>query len=124
MMFNPRFKTISFTDDDRYYSQEAVLTDLINKANKKKYKVLIGIDDISKTQSMVKFLSIFGSTILEGLQVYLIVTGLSQNIEDFSSEKNLTFFKRADSKEIKALNRYDIVYMYEKLLKVDTASAF
>ena len=113
----------SFTDNDHFYSREAVLTDLINKANKKKYKVLIGIDDISKTPSMVEFLSIFGSMILEGSQVYLVVTGLSQNIEDFSSEKNLTFFKRADSKEIKALNRYDIVYMYEKLLKVDTVEA-
>ncbi len=113
----------SFTDNDHFYSQEAVLTDLISRANKKKYKVLIGIDDISKTPAMVKFLSIFGSMILEGLQVYLVVTGLSQNIEEFSSERNLTFFKRADSKEIKTLNKYDIVYMYEKLLKVDTEEA-
>ncbi len=66
---------------------------MIKLANAKKYKVLIGIDDISKTPEMVKLLSMIGSMILEGLRLYLIVTGLSENIEDFSTEKNLTFLK-------------------------------
>lgn len=96
---------------------------MIAAANKKKYKVLVAIDDISKTPEMVKLLSMIGSMILEGMQIYLLVTGLSENIEEFSSEKNLTFFKRADSIEIKALNKYDITAMYQKLLKVDTLEA-
>ena len=96
---------------------------MIETANKKKYKVLIGIDDISKTPDTIKLLSIIGSMILEGAKLYLLVTGLSENIEDFSSEKNLSFFKRADSKEIKLLNKFDITYMYEKLLGVDSIEA-
>ncbi|MCR5777371.1 MAG: hypothetical protein K6G84_08155, partial [Lachnospiraceae bacterium] len=109
--------------NEQLYSEEATLTSMINSANKKKYKVLIGIDDIAKTPEMVKLLSIVGSMILEGLPVYLVVTGLSENIEDFSNEKNLSFFKRADTKEIRGLNRYDITFMYEKLLGVDTKEA-
>ena len=110
-------------ENEHYYSDEAVLTKMIAEANKKKYKVLIGIDDISKTPEVVKLLSIIGSMILEGMEVYLIVTGLTENIEEFSSEKNLTFFKRADSTEIKALNKYDITAMYQKLLKIDAIEA-
>ena len=102
---------------------EATLTKMVATANKKKYKVLVGVDDISKTAEMVKLLSMIGSMLLEGLQIYLVVTGLSENIEDFSAEKNLTFFKRADEREIKELSRYDIAYMYEKLLKVEPAEA-
>ncbi len=113
----------SYTDNDLFYSDEATLTQMIKTANKKKYKVLVGIDDISKTPETIKLLSIIGSMFLEGLQIYLLVTGLSENIEDFSNEKNLSFFKRADSKEIKTLNKFDITYMYEKLLEVDAAEA-
>ena len=102
---------------------EAALSKMMSEANKNKYKVLIGIDDIAKTPETVKLLSMIGAMLLEGIQVYLIVTGLSENIEDFSSEKNLSFFKRADSKEIKALNKYEISYMYEKLLGIDSAEA-
>lgn len=113
----------TFSDNDHLYSDEATLTKMIETANKNKYKVLIGIDDISKTKEIVKLLSIIGSMLLEGLNIYLVVTGLSENIEEFSTEKNLTFFKRADSIEIKGLNKFDITYMYEKLLGVDSAEA-
>lgn len=115
--------TRTLKDNDHFFSEEATLTNMISLANKKRYKVLIGVDDISKTPEMIKLLSIVGSMILEGLNVYLIVTGLSENIENFSSEKNLTFFKRADEREITSLNKFDITYMYEKLLGVDTAEA-
>ncbi|SEL89169.1 hypothetical protein SAMN04487770_12010 [Butyrivibrio sp. ob235] len=113
----------SYTENEHFYSEEATLTKMITIANEKKYKVLVGIDDISKTPEMVRLLSMIGSMQLEGLQIYLIVTGLSENIEDFSSEKNLTFFKRADSREIKGLNKFDIAYMYEKLLGIDSEEA-
>lgn len=113
----------TYRDNEHFYSSEAILTQMIKEANKKKYNVLIGIDDISKTDPMIKLLSIIGSMQLEGIQVYLVVTGLSENIEDFSTEKNLTFFKRADTKEIKNLNKYDVVSMYEKLLNVEPKEA-
>ena len=110
-------------DNEHLFSAEAALTRMIELANKKKYNVLIGIDDISKTGSTVELLSIIGSMILEGCRIYLVVTGLSENIEEFSSVANLTFFKRADTIEMKPLNKFDIKYMYEKLLKVDSDEA-
>ena len=102
---------------------EAALTQMISTANKKKYKVLVGIDDISKTDHTIKLLSMIGSMTLEGLSVYLVVSGLAESIEDLSSEKSLTFFKRADTKETGALNQYDVTYMYEKLLGVEAKEA-
>lgn len=112
-----------YADNDHFYSEEAVLTRMVGIANGKGYNVLVGVDDIARTPEMIRLLSMIGSMILEGLQIYLVVTGLSDNIEDFSSEKNLTFFKRADAIEISALNKYDITYMYEKLLEIDAGKA-
>ncbi|MBR1623827.1 MAG: hypothetical protein IJ675_07980 [Pseudobutyrivibrio sp.] len=113
----------SISANEHYYSDEATLARMISSANENGFKILIGIDDIAKTPEVIRLLSIVGSLLLEGAQLYLLVTGLSENIEDFSSEKNLTFFKRADSKEIKGLNKFDITYMYEKLLNVDSSEA-
>lgn len=118
-----KFIARSYADNDHFYSEEAVLTHMIGIANGKGYNVLVGVDDIARTPEMINLLSMIGSMILEGLQIYLVVTGLSDNIEDFSSEKNLTFFKRADAIEISALNKYDITYMYEKLLEIDAGKA-
>ena len=48
---------------------------------------------------------------------------LAENIEDLSSEKSLSFFKRADAKETKSLNKFDVTYMYEKLLNINSSEA-
>lgn len=113
----------TYSENERFYSEEATLTKMITQASNEGYNILVGIDDISKTPEMVNLLSLIGSMILEGLNIYLVVTGLSENIEDFSNEKNLSFFKRADSLEVKPLNKYDITFMYQKLLGIDTIEA-
>jgi len=111
-------------DNLLYYSPEAELSDMVDKANSKGFKILVGIDDIARTPEMVKFLSIWGAMLLEDRKrIYLVCTGLSKNIEDFTAEPNLTFFKRSDPVEIGSLNRYEISLMYQKLLGVDEKEA-
>ncbi len=46
-------------NNPKYYSEEAELSEMIQIANDKGYKVLVGIDDIARTPEMVKFLSIW-----------------------------------------------------------------
>ncbi len=107
-----------------YYSAESELTEMIQRANDKGYKLLVGIDDIAKTPDMVKFLSIWGSMLLDDRKhIYLVCTGLAKNIEDFTNEPNLTFFKRSDPIETGPLNKYDIALMYRKLLSVDESES-
>ena len=107
-----------------YYSPEAELSEMIQTANDHGYKILVGIDDISRTTEMVKFLSIWGAMLLEDRKhIYFVCTGLSKNIEDFANEPNLTFFKRSDPVEIKALNKYEISRMYQKLLDINENEA-
>ena len=103
----------------QYYSEEAELSEMIQKANEKGYKVLVGIDDIAKTQEMIRFLSIWGAMLLDDRKhIYFVCTGLTKNIEDFTDEPNLTFFKRSDPVEIGPLNRYAVAMMYQELLGI------
>ena len=74
------------SDNDNFYSPEATLVKMIETANKKKYKALIGVDDISKTTSMVELLSMISSIILEGFKIYaydLIWKSISSGEKDF-----------------------------------------
>ncbi len=112
--------TRSTETNSRYYSPEAELSEMIQTANDKGYKILVGIDDIARTPDMVRFLSIWGSMLLDNKKhIYFVCTGLTKNIEDFTDEPNLTFFKRSDPVETGPLNKYEIAAMYRKLLDVD-----
>lgn len=109
---------------DVIYSEEAILDELIEKIKQKGRKILIGIDDISRTNEIVKFLSIIGKYLIEeDSSLYFICTGLSKNIEDFSKEKNLTFFKRSDTIEINQLSKYEIAEKYRHFLGVSDDEA-
>ncbi len=108
----------------KYDSPEATLDEMVQRANDNGYRILVGIDDISKTPEMVKFLSIWGAMLLEDQKkIYLVCTGLAKNIEDFATEPSLTFFKRSDLVEIGPLDKFAIASMYQKLLSIDEMEA-
>jgi len=112
------------TDDTRYYSAENALENMCRNICSKGYKILIGIDDIAKTKEMVSFLSIIGKLILDSsINIYMVCTGLYKNIEDFVSEPHLSFFVRPKALIVDAIPIPNIVYMYKKLLSVDSATA-
>ncbi len=116
--------SVTSTQNSAYYSAEATLEKMVKKAGQEGFKILVGVDDIVKTQYSVEFLSILGAMILrKDTRVYFVCTGLAKNIEDFSDEPNLTFFKRSDLVEIGSLSKYDVAAMYQKLLNVSMEDA-
>lgn len=107
------------TPNQHYYSDEAAIKEMIAIASKKGYKILVGIDDIAKTKEMASFLSIIGDMVLDdALNVYLLCTGTSKNIEDFADEPHLSFFVRGDKIEIKRLSTHQMVVKYMELLHI------
>ena len=85
----------------KFCSQEAVLDDMLLKAKESGYNVLVGIDDISRTDETVKFLSIVGKHFIEcNTNLYFLCTGLYENMRAFSEEPSLTFFMRGDTVEL------------------------
>lgn len=116
--------TINIKDNENYYSDEADLQEMINKAKKKNYNILIGIDDIAKTDEMVRFLSILGTIIMQkDVNVRFICTGLSKNIEDFVNVPHLSFFVRNEAVTMKPLDVHSISRKYRQLLEVSQTDA-
>lgn len=96
---------------------------MIQAAQKKGKKILIGIDEVSKSEEMIKFASEYGRWLRAGYPVYFVCTGLYENIQELSNVKNLTFFRRAATVKTEPLNMIRMTEMYKSKLDIDSNEA-
>lgn len=114
------------TDDstaDVYYNDEVELDKLLDKIFDKGKKVLVCIDDISKTNDVVAFCSVYAKYIRAEKPLYFVCTGLFSNIEALGRVRNLTFFKRAETIEVRSLSDVSVTMKYKKFLKLEIEEA-
>ena len=83
---------------------EVALEKMINSLSKKGKKVLISIDEVTNNEYMRVFASAFQILVRKNLPVFLLMTGLYENINSLQNEKNLTFLYRMPRIELKPLN--------------------
>lgn len=114
---------ISSTDEDRLFDIGVEVGEMLSEAADEGKKILVGIDDVSKTEDMIVFASEYAKWLIERYPVYLVCTGLYENIEQLSNVKNLTFFRRATTIMTKPLNYIKITEMYRNKLGIDTKVA-
>ena len=88
-----------------------------------KKKLLICIDEVISNDYMKEFASIFQILIREDYPIYLLMTGLFDNINDLRNEKNLTFLYRAPEIRMKALNIKTIADNYQKNFQITDKQA-
>ncbi len=103
-------------NSDKYYDDEAELDELLEKAFDEGHKILICIDDIAKTDPMVAFCSVYAKYIRADRPLFLVCTGLFSNMESLGRVKTLTFFRRAETIEVRALSEVSITMKYKNLL--------
>lgn len=96
---------------------------MIQTAQKKGKRILIGIDEVSKSEEMIKFASEYGRWLRAGYPVYFVCTGLYENIQELSNVKNLTFFRRATTVKTEPLNLIRMTEMYKNKLHIDIDQA-
>ncbi len=111
------------------YDVEVRLEQLIGILVKSKKKIMIGIDDISKTEAMTQFCSVYAKLIRneteEGIPwpVFLICSGVYQNFYELGEVDNLTFFKRAYEIKTEPFATPAMARVYEDKLDVQEEDA-
>ena len=65
---------------DKFFDIGIEVEGMLREVQKKQKKILIGIDEISKTEEMIKFASEYGRWLRADYPVYLVCTGLYDNI--------------------------------------------
>lgn len=86
-------------------------------------KLLIAIDEVTNTQNMRIFASSYQMFLYESFPVFLIMTGLYDNIRGLQDERNLTFLYRAPKIELKPLSIIAMANDYSKMLDISDAEA-
>lgn len=102
---------------------ETDLHRMLESLAKKGKRVLVAIDEATNSESMRVFVSAFQIFIRHELPVFLLMTGLYENIEDLQNEKNLTFLYRAPKISLPSLNLNAIASRYRSLFHLSREDA-
>lgn len=102
---------------------DAALEKMLKSLAKKDKKVLIAIDEAIGNEHIKIFASSFQSLVRNDLPLFMIMTGLYENIDELQNEKNLTFLYRAPKIQLNSLNVGIMADNYEQVIKVNHEQA-
>ena len=102
---------------------ESALIQMLEAIQKHNKKVLITIDEVSNTSNMRILSSTFQILLRKNLPVFLLMTGLYENIHSLQNEKSMTFLYRAPKITLEPLNIGTMTENYQQVLKYDYEKA-
>ena len=96
---------------------------ILKKIQKEGKRVLFCIDEMSNNEYMKVFAASFQIFVRQELPVFLLGTGLYENIDELQNEKNLTFLYRAPKIQLKPLNISAIAAKYQNIFEFTDSKA-
>lgn len=102
---------------------ESALSKMLESIDRAKRRVLIAIDEVTSTESMRTFAASFQIFLRQDLPVFLLMTGLYENINELQNEKSLTFLYRAPKIALKPLNIGTVSRSYHRTLGISAEDA-
>ena len=113
----------SVKDKEPIVDIESSIELMLDEIKKKNKKVLITIDEVLKTENIEVFALAFQMFLRHDYPVYLLMTGLFDNIRAIQDEKTLTFLYRAPRIDLEPLSMPAICNVYETTLGVGHKTA-
>ena len=92
-----------------------MMLEVLKKARK---KLLVTIDEITYGNDVARFSHALSSYAGTDYDIYVLMTGLKENIKAIKNQKSLTFLYRAKERELDSLNITAICSDYMKVLEV------
>ena len=103
--------------------EETAIIAILEKMKKNGKRLLITIDEVTNNEFMQVFAGSFQIFVRQDLPVFLLATGLYENIDELQNEKNLTFLYRAPKIQLKPLNNRAIMNKYKTIFKIESEQA-
>jgi len=104
-------------------SVSMILDRMFQYLRKKGIKVLITLDEVVTNNNVKEFAHDFQSYLRKNYMVYLLMTGLYENVSSLQNDKSLTFLYRAPKLLLKPLDLFSIKNSYIKNLNIDPKTA-
>lgn len=102
---------------------ETALEKMLESLKRKNKRILIEIDEVTNTKTIREFAAAFQIFMRQDLPVFLLMTGLYENIYELQNEKSLTFLYRAPKIQLGPLNLGAITSNYEEIFGLDRTKA-
>ena len=100
-----------------------LIEDCMQRLSKKGKRVLITIDEVINDQNMRIFTSQFQIFIRKDFPLFLIMTGLYENIHNIQNDPQLTFLLRSPKLRTEALSTFQIKNQYKEIFDLDDEKA-
>lgn len=102
---------------------ETAIIAILEKMKKNGKKLLVTIDEVTNNEFMHVFAGSFQIFVRQDLPIFLLATGLYENIDELQNEKNLTFLYRAPKIQLKPLNQQAIIKKYMNIFQIEREQA-
>lgn len=102
---------------------ENVLELMLDQIKKSGKRLLITIDEVTCSEYIRIFVSSFQIFLCQEQPIFLLMTGLYENLYDLQNDKSLTFLYRAPKLLLEPLNYTAVRNHYMKIFNIDTESA-
>lgn len=103
--------------------EETAIIAILEKMKKNGKKLLVTIDEVTNNEFMHVFAGSFQIFVRQDLPIFLLATGLYENIDELQNEKNLTFLYRAPKIQMKPLNQQAIIKKYMNIFQIEREQA-
>jgi hypothetical protein len=104
-------------------SASSLIEEMMRIISRKKKRVLITVDEVSVTPRIKAFAHEYQILLRHGFPVFLLMTGLFQNIRGLQNQKALTFLYRSPTIDLGPLSLISIARSYERLLGLSEAES-
>ena len=115
--------SLSIKKEKPIESNELVFEKLLKKASDSNKKILITIDEVEPTEEVKYFANFYQSMVGKDYKIYLLMTGLKENISALISAKSTSFLSRCPRVELEPLDLRDISRSYKEIFKIDVDKA-
>lgn len=102
---------------------ESIISKMVEYLSEKDIKLLITIDDAANNQNIKVFAHTFQALLRKDYKVFMLMTGLYENISSIQNNKSLTFLSRVPKLILKPLNMPAIKDSYEEIFNIDSDTA-
>ena len=102
---------------------ENVLELMLEQIKKSGKRLLITVDEVTPSEYIRIFASSFQIFLRQDQPIFLLMTGLYENIYDLQNDRSLTFLYRAPKLLLEPLNYFSVRNHYQKIFDIDTKIA-
>lgn len=103
---------------------ETAIIRMMESVKRKGKRVLVTVDEVTNNENVRKFAAAFQIFVRAELPIFLLMTGLYENVDDLRNVKSLTFLYRAPRVQLQPLNVSAIAGRYRKVFQMEEEESY